>query len=178
MVRGHAYRVTHLRRAIEYSLLLRWVTLQTWNMTTLDMLVVLPISFWRSNTNNFWCRSETNQYQDLGEWICIQIVPHIWFSIFDGRKVPYVWWLELVNHHVGPVVDRSCSHYVFFVHLCRTIEYILLLGWVTIQTWPLTTLDMLVFLPMSFRRSYANNFWCHLETNQSKGPPINRSAWT
>ena len=33
-----------------------------------------------------------------------------------------------VNHHVGTVVDTSCSHNRIFVHLCRTIEYSLLLG--------------------------------------------------
>ena len=48
---------------------------------------------------NFWCQkhlcySETNHYQDLGEWLCMQIVPQIWFPVFDGRTCPYVWCLE------------------------------------------------------------------------------------
>ena len=84
----------HLRHAIEYNLLLGWVTLQTWPLTTLYMLVVLPIYFRRSDANNFWCRLTTNRFQDLGEWLCIQIVPQIWFSIFYGITFSYVWCLD------------------------------------------------------------------------------------
>ena len=56
-----------------------------------------------------------------------------------------------VNHNVGPVVDTSCSHDGISVHLHRAIEYSLLLGWVTLKTWPLTTLEMLVVLSISFK---------------------------
>ena len=84
----------HLLRAIGYSLLLGLVTLQTWPLTTLDMLVVLPIYYIISNANNFWCHWTTNQSQELGEWICIHIVPQIWFSVFDGSTFPYVWCCE------------------------------------------------------------------------------------
>ena len=47
-----------------------------------------------------------------------------------------------VNHHVGPYVD----------------EYGLITGCVTLQTWPMTTLDMLVVLPINFR-GYDDNIF-------------------
>ena len=50
--------------------------------------------FQKSRWQEFWFHSAINQYQDLGEWLCIQIMPQIWFSIFDGRTFPYVWCLE------------------------------------------------------------------------------------
>ena len=84
----------NLLRAIEYSLLIWWVNLQTWPLKTLDMLVVLSIYFRRSDAKNFWCHLTKNQPQDLDEWICIQIVPHIWFYVFDSRTFTYVWCLE------------------------------------------------------------------------------------
>ena len=84
----------HLFRAIESSLIPWRVTLQMWPLTTLDMLVVLPISFRSSDAKNFWCHSATNQSQDLGSWLYIHIVPYIWFSIFDGRTFPYVCCCE------------------------------------------------------------------------------------
>ena len=55
------------------------------------MLVVLKIYFRRSDAKNFCSYLATNQSQDLSEWICIQIVPQIWFSILDARNFLYVW---------------------------------------------------------------------------------------
>ena len=63
-----------------------------------------------------------------------------------------------VRHNVGPVVDTYFSYDGSFVHICRTIEYGLLLGRVTLQTWSLNTFDMLVVIPITFRRSDANIF--------------------
>ena len=83
----------HFRNVIEYGLLLGWVALQTWPLNILDMPVVIPISFRRFYANNVWCYLATNQYQYLGEWLCMQIVTKIRFSIFDGRTCSYVWCL-------------------------------------------------------------------------------------
>ena len=75
-----------------------------------------------------------------------------------------------VNHHVGPVVDKYCSHDGIFVHLCRAIEYILIIGWVTLKTWPLNTLGMLVVLPISFLRYDAKDFLMSLVNQPPPGP--------
>ena len=84
----------HIFRAIENSLHLGWFTVQTRLLTTFDMLVLLTISFRSSDAKNFWCHLATNQSQDIGECICIQIVPQIWLSIFDGRTFPHLWCWE------------------------------------------------------------------------------------
>ena len=92
---SHDGMFLHLCPVIEYRILIGWVTSQTRPLTTLDVIVVLPIYFRGSDANKYLCHSTTNQSKDLGEWLCIHILPHIWFSIFDGITFPYLWCLEL-----------------------------------------------------------------------------------
>ena len=92
----------------------------------------------------------------------------VWIPILDqGIEYPVMVWLPIimhnvikthVNHHVSPVVETSCSRDEMFLHIWRAIAYGLILRWVTLQTWPLTTLDMLVVIPFFFRRTNAKNF--------------------
>ena len=50
---SHDRIFVHLWRAIEYGLLLVWLTLQNWTLTKLDTLLVLPIPFRSSDANIF-----------------------------------------------------------------------------------------------------------------------------
>ena len=110
----------YLYHAIEYSLLLGQVNLQTWPLTTLDIVVVIPITFRRSNAKNFWWYSTTNQYQDLSECLCIHIMPNIWCSIFDGRTCPYVWFLKWTCPvpkfiRLNPKLVNSLNQFLFWL---------------------------------------------------------------
>ena len=110
----------HICRAIEYSLLLGWVTLQTGPMNTLDMLVVIPIYFRSSDANHFWCDLATKQSQDLGEWLCIHIVPQTWLSIFDGSNSSYIWCYEWTCPGpeclmLNPKLVNTLTHFLFWL---------------------------------------------------------------
>ena len=83
-------------------------------------------------------------------------------------------YAQCYQYPCKPLCRSNCrhnfSHDVFFVHLCCDIKYGLLLGWVTFQTWPLTTLDMLVLITIPFWSSDAKSFLMLLGKQQVPGP--------
>ena len=99
-----------------------------------------------------------------GSWIPI-LNPGIKYTVMERLPIMMHNIIRTHSkHHVGLVVDTYFSHERICVHLCRTIDYGLFLISVTIQALPLTTLEILLVLPIPLGRSYAKNVYTAQQT--------------
>ena len=97
------WNFVHLRRAIEFSLVLGWVTMQTLTQTMLDMLVVLPIYFIRSDAKNFYVTRQPTSTRTLVNGFAY-ILCHRYYFPYLMAELFHMY--DIANE---PVLDHNVS---------------------------------------------------------------------